>query len=51
MPFLTEGQEGFDINDPEDWLLAEQRLSRGELSLPTVDPAPYPVAPDAPTHE
>ncbi|MBA3778621.1 MAG: acylneuraminate cytidylyltransferase family protein [Chloroflexi bacterium] len=23
MPFLTEGLEGFDINGPDDWLLAE----------------------------
>ena len=32
MPFLTEGMEGFDINTPEDWLLAEHYV-RGEPGL------------------
>ncbi len=28
VPFLTEGYEGFDINAPRDWVLAEQLLRR-----------------------
>ena len=39
-PFLTEGDEGYDINDEWDWLVAEQMVERGEAALPeiTVDP-------------
>lgn len=36
IPFLTEGHEGFDINKPNDWLLAELLLARGEAMLPSV---------------
>ena len=41
MPFLTEGHEGFDINDPHDWMIAERLLAEGAVSLPTVTTAPY----------
>ena len=41
MPFLTEGFEGFDVNDPVDWWYAEHLLSRGEATLPAVDAAPW----------
>ena len=51
LPFLTEGSEGFDINDPDDWLLAEQRLARGALSLPPVAATPYPAREQSVTHE
>jgi len=51
MPFFTEGSEGFDINDSDDWLLAEHLLARGELSLPAVDVTPYPVPEQSATHE
>jgi CMP-N-acetylneuraminic acid synthetase len=27
MPFITDGMEGFDINNPDDWLLAERHIS------------------------
>lgn len=37
MPFFTEGFEGFDINRPEDWVLAEHYLSTGEARLPQID--------------
>ena len=30
VPFLTEGLEGFDINQPEDWELAQALVARGE---------------------
>jgi len=41
VPFLTEGLEGFDINQPEDWDLAERLVARGEAVLPAV-PEPRP---------
>ena len=36
MPFLTEGYEGFDVNEPIDWIVAEQLLATGEARLPEV---------------
>lgn len=36
MPFLTEGLEGFDINGPADWLLAESYTSQNPRLLPAV---------------
>jgi N-acylneuraminate cytidylyltransferase len=36
MPFLTEGYEGFDINDPTDWMVAERLLAGGAVTLPEV---------------
>ena len=36
IPFLTENSEGFDINKPEDWLLAEALLQHGQAALPSV---------------
>lgn len=42
MPFLTEGDEGVDINDPEDWWYAEHLLARGEARLPEVAQVPLP---------
>jgi CMP-N,N'-diacetyllegionaminic acid synthase len=43
VPFVSEGLEGFDINSPEDWLLAEHYISRAEACLPAVGQLPYPV--------
>lgn len=40
VPFVTEGIEGFDVNEPEDWRLAEQYLASGEVDLPQVVQAP-----------
>lgn len=40
-PFLTEGDEGFDVNRPRDWRLLEMALERGEASLPEVDRPPF----------
>lgn len=42
-PFLTEGDEGLDINNPEDWWYAEHLLQRGEARLPEIDRAPIEV--------
>jgi N-acylneuraminate cytidylyltransferase len=36
LPFFTEGFEGFDINKPEDWLLAEALIHHGLAALPAV---------------
>jgi N-acylneuraminate cytidylyltransferase len=41
MPFLTEGYEGFDINDRHDWMIAERLIADGEASLPPVPQVPY----------
>ncbi|MBM3779919.1 MAG: acylneuraminate cytidylyltransferase family protein [Acidimicrobiia bacterium] len=41
VPFLTEGHEGFDINDPYDWTVAEQLLANGDATLPRVSQPPY----------
>lgn len=41
MPFLTEGDEGLDINQPVDWLIAEQLLALGQATLPPITCAPY----------
>ncbi len=36
IPFISEGLEGFDINEPEDWLLAENYLAQGLATLPII---------------
>jgi len=38
MPFLTEGSEGFDVNSPYDWELAEQMVRTGQERLPDIKP-------------
>jgi CMP-N,N'-diacetyllegionaminic acid synthase len=41
VPFLTEGYEGFDINDPRDWMVAERLMADGEVEPPQVPQVPY----------
>jgi len=41
VPFLTEGYEGFDINDPNDWMIAERLLADGAVALPRIVQEPY----------
>ena len=41
VPFITEGYEGFDINDPHDWMIAERLLSDGSAALPRVAQEPF----------
>jgi CMP-N,N'-diacetyllegionaminic acid synthase len=41
VPFLTEGHEGFDINDPTDWIVAERLIANGTATLPRVVISPY----------
>ncbi|MDB2637592.1 acylneuraminate cytidylyltransferase family protein [Alphaproteobacteria bacterium] len=43
MPFLSREMEGFDINEPEDWLLAEIYLSTGQASLPPINQRPFKI--------
>jgi CMP-N,N'-diacetyllegionaminic acid synthase len=43
VPFITEGHEGFDINDPYDWKVAELLLQDGAAALPRVTQEPYPL--------
>ena len=41
VPFVTEGYEGFDINDQYDWMVAERLLSDGLVQLPAVNETPF----------
>jgi CMP-N,N'-diacetyllegionaminic acid synthase len=41
VPFITEGYEGFDINDPVDWMVAERLLAEGAVTLPRIVTTPY----------
>jgi CMP-N,N'-diacetyllegionaminic acid synthase len=43
MPFLTEGYEGFDVNNPYDWSLAENILKNQDVQLPPVSKSPPPM--------
>jgi CMP-N,N'-diacetyllegionaminic acid synthase len=43
VPFLTEGYEGFDINDATDWMVAERLIGDGAVQLPNVAQAPFSV--------
>jgi CMP-N,N'-diacetyllegionaminic acid synthase len=43
MPFLTRDHEGFDVNEPWDWRLAEDLLTEGSACLPIPQQAPYPT--------
>ncbi len=41
IPFISKGLEGFDINEAEDWFLAEQYVAKGEVSLPAISLPSY----------
>jgi N-acylneuraminate cytidylyltransferase len=43
IPFITEGYEGFDLNDGDDWELANRLIERGEATLPFLSQTPYPL--------
>jgi len=43
IPFVSRRLEGFDINEPEDWLLAEHFIAKGDASLPLISMPPYPI--------
>jgi N-acylneuraminate cytidylyltransferase len=41
VPFISQGLEGFDVNEAEDWILAEHYLATGAARLPAIGHAPY----------
>ena len=41
VPFISSGLEGFDINEPDDWLLAELLLAQGRAKLPIIGEPPF----------
>ena len=41
VPFVTEGHQGFDINDPYDWMVAERLIADGAAVLPSVSQPSY----------
>lgn len=41
IPFVSQGLEGFDINEPEDWWMAERLLHTGQACLHPIELAPY----------
>lgn len=40
-PFLTEGLEGFNVDDEEDWERAERLVATGEATLTAISRPPY----------
>jgi CMP-N-acetylneuraminic acid synthetase len=40
-PFLTQGVEGFNVDDEDDWARAEQLVASGEATLPPIERKPY----------
>lgn len=36
MPFFTVGYEGFDVNHPYDWQLAEELIEAKKVKLPKI---------------
>ena len=44
-PFLTEGYEGFNVDDEDDFARAEPLVASGRGTLPVVERAPYPADP------
>jgi N-acylneuraminate cytidylyltransferase len=43
MPFFTNEYEGFDVNNPYDWNLAEHLVENGQAQLPPLAQSPYPL--------
>jgi N-acylneuraminate cytidylyltransferase len=41
VPFISQGLEGFDINEPEDWWMAEYLLSIQSAALPAISISPF----------
>jgi CMP-N,N'-diacetyllegionaminic acid synthase len=40
IPFINQGLEGFDINEPQDWVLAEYYIEKGLARLPIISSDP-----------
>jgi len=43
-PFLTEGLEGFNVDDEADWERAEALVAAGKAVLTSIDRPPYPYS-------
>jgi CMP-N-acetylneuraminic acid synthetase len=43
VPFLTNEYEGFDVNNPYDWNLAEHLVKNQNVQLPPVSKSPPPI--------
>lgn len=43
IPFISQGLEGFDINEPEDWWMAEYLLSIQYVALPAISIPPLDI--------
>lgn len=41
LPFFTQDHEGFDVNNPYDWKLAEELIQNNQAKLPYVSQEPY----------
>ncbi len=41
VPFISQGYEGFDINQPVDLVLADEAVREGKATLPVIRQAPY----------
>jgi CMP-N,N'-diacetyllegionaminic acid synthase len=44
-PFLTEGFEGLNIDDEDDFARAEELIASGRAHLPSIEREPYPPGP------
>lgn len=44
IPFVSQGYEGFDINEPEDWWMAERLLNTQSAILPAISIQSYKFA-------
>jgi CMP-N,N'-diacetyllegionaminic acid synthase len=40
-PFLTDGLEGFNVDDEDDWERAERLVATGEATLPAIEQEPF----------
>jgi CMP-N,N'-diacetyllegionaminic acid synthase len=41
IPLIANGLEGFDINEPDDWILAQHHLASGQVALPLISESRY----------
>lgn len=41
IPFISEGLEGFDINEPDDWWMAERLIQQNGTALLSIDLEPF----------
>lgn len=41
IPFISQGYEGFDINEPDDWWMAERLLTTKAAVLPLISIQPF----------